>query len=296
MDVSIILVNYNTKELTQACIDSIFDKTRGLSFEVILIDNDSQDGSQELFSKDERIKFIESGANLGFGKANNLGLKHSSGEFIFFLNTDTLLVNNAIEQLHSWLSKNRCSLNVAAVGCLLQNKDGERIHSHAKFPNAWQNFKSIWTDHICKRFGKEPSSKLDTGVDERGDFFEVDYVTGADLFVHRDVLNQYGAFDPDFFMYYEESEMQFRWNRNGYKNFILRGPQIIHLEGGSQKNISCNKLKRDLKSRLIYFKKTMSRFSYIVFRLLYPSCFLHLFFSKSWTRADKIELFKILVK
>ena len=96
MDVSIIIVNYNTKNLTLQCIDSIYEKTIGVSFEIIIVDNNSTDGSQELLSQDNRIVFVEAGENLGFGKANNLGVEKSNGKFIFFLNSDTILVNNAI--------------------------------------------------------------------------------------------------------------------------------------------------------------------------------------------------------
>lgn len=84
MDVSIIIVNYNTKQLTCQCIDSIYEKTNGVSFEIIVVDNNSTDGSQELLSHDNRIVFIEAGENLGFGKANNLGIKKSLGRYLFF--------------------------------------------------------------------------------------------------------------------------------------------------------------------------------------------------------------------
>ena len=96
MDVSVI-VNYNTKALTKSCIESIFSETCGIEFEVILVDNASSDGSKELFQIDERIIFIESNVNLGFGKANNLGYKYATGKYIFLLNSDTLLKNNAIK-------------------------------------------------------------------------------------------------------------------------------------------------------------------------------------------------------
>ena len=95
MDVSIIIVNYNTKNLTLQCIDSIYEKTNDVSFEIIVVDNNSTEGSQELVSHDKRIVFVEAGENLGFGKANNLGLRQAQGKYIFFLNSDTLLLNNA---------------------------------------------------------------------------------------------------------------------------------------------------------------------------------------------------------
>ena len=95
MDVSVIIVNYNTRKLTGECIDSIFEKTSGITFEVIVVDNASQDDSIEIFRKDPRIIFIENTENQGFGKANNLGIKYATGRNILFLNSDTLLINNA---------------------------------------------------------------------------------------------------------------------------------------------------------------------------------------------------------
>ena len=97
MDVSIIIVNYNTRQLTSNCIESIFKYTNGVSFEVILVDNASTDGSIDFFTNDERIIFISSKENLGFGRANNLGYKVAKGRYIFLLNSDTLLLNNAIK-------------------------------------------------------------------------------------------------------------------------------------------------------------------------------------------------------
>ena len=96
IDVSVIIVNYNTLELTKACIDSVFEKTHCISFEVILIDNASHDGSREYFGHDKRITYIYSEKNGGFGYGNNLGMKVAKGKYFFLLNSDTLLINNAI--------------------------------------------------------------------------------------------------------------------------------------------------------------------------------------------------------
>ena len=101
MEMSIIIVNYNTLDITQRCIDSIFKNTHNLLYEVILVDNASKDGSIEYFSADTRIKFIESGANIGFGKANNLGYKYSTGDVILFLNSDTVIFNNVLCNMYN---------------------------------------------------------------------------------------------------------------------------------------------------------------------------------------------------
>ena len=120
MDVSIIIINYNTLDMTRACIDSIFEKTSSLDFEVILVDNNSKDNSKDFFEKDKRIIYVYNNDNLGFGVANNVGLKFAKGRNILFLNSDTLLVNNAIKILSDYLDGNS---DVGACGGNLYNKD-----------------------------------------------------------------------------------------------------------------------------------------------------------------------------
>ena len=128
IDVSIIIVNYNTCELTKQCIDSVFEKTSGISFEVIVVDNDSKDDSIKVLSQDSRVNFIESGANLGFGRANNLGIKHSTGKYVFFLNSDTLLLNNAVKKFWDFATTHS-SFAIGALGCQLVDENNQGIGS-----------------------------------------------------------------------------------------------------------------------------------------------------------------------
>ena len=150
VDVSIVIVNYNTKELTMQCINSIFNKTEGVSFEVIVIDNSSKDGSVELLSADSRIKFIESGGNIGFGRANNIGIKYSEGKYILFLNSDTILLNNAIKMMFDFMEQH-VELKIGALGTILLNEEHNRTHSYGKLPTILQYLKQEWGDHILKR-------------------------------------------------------------------------------------------------------------------------------------------------
>lgn len=267
MDVSIIIVNYNTKELIVKCIDSICEKTSGVSFEIIVVDNNSSDGSQDALAHDERIIFIEAGDNLGFGKANNLGVERASGNYVFFLNSDTLLVNNAIRILYDY-SDSTPKKNLGAVGCLLEDTQGENVHSFGYFPSVSSLFVGFLVAGYKKIF---KISSRPVGIKINGKVQQVDYVTGADVFVRRSVIDKYGCFDPDFFMYYEDTEMQKRWVRNGLKNIIIQGPRIIHLEGCSTNNrknvLNERKLYMGLKSQQLYFKKTESKIGYVVYRI-----------------------------
>lgn len=274
MDVSVILVNYNTIDLTKDCIESIFEKTHGISFEIILVDNDSHDGSQKHFSEDKRITFIESGGNIGFGRANNLGVKKATGKYIFFLNTDTLLVNNAIKCFFDYC-ENHATDKIGGIGCLLQDKEGNTIHSFAKFPTLTRNLRDFLVAPIYKKIGKTYQRYDTTDDDITKDSFRVDYITGADLFVSRQVIDNYGGFDKDFFMYFEETEMQHRWTRNGYPSYIIKSPKIIHLEGGSvnkdHEQFSPRQFVMGINSAKLYMRKThgtIYNFAYRIVSLL----------------------------
>ena len=263
MDVSIIIVNYNTCNLTKQCIDSIFERTKGIKFEIILVDNASKDNSYEIFSKDKRITFISSNINLGFGKANNLGYKVAKGKYIFLLNSDTILLNNAVKIFRDELEK--MPKNVACLGTILKASDGISDN------NSFSEFPSLKT---TAKFLKELYFRQNNySIQKRNTPFEVDYIIGADLFIRRSVIEKLGLFDPNFFMYYEESEMQYRYHNMGYKSIIIDQPHIIHLEGASSnvrgRKLTGKKAVMYYYSMLIYMGKRYSGLKYLLFRLLF---------------------------
>lgn len=294
IDVSIIIVNYNTCELTKQCIDSIFDKTKEVSFEVIVVDNNSKDGSVESLSKDSRIKFVESGDNLGFGRANNLGVEHSSGKYVFFLNSDTILLNNAVKMMFDFMEEHK-ELKIGALGTILLDKNHGRTHSYGDMPTISQALKQEWGDHLLKRFGKKMLRYDDGKKDPDDKLFKVGYVTGADLFCSKKTIEKAGAFDPDFFMYWEETEMQYRWwKRLNLSSYILRGPEIVHLEGKSDKSHSRMSEIRRIRSEFLFFKKTSGRFPYYLFRIIMIIGRMHQLVLPMMTINEKRELTRIL--
>lgn len=266
IDVSVIIVNYNTKALTKACIDSVFFKTKGVSFEVILVDNASNDGSKEYFACDQRINYIYHHSNVGFGRANNLGYQYAKGDYIFFLNSDTLLMNNAIYELFHYLDATDTS--IGCIGCVLTDRYGHITHSYGDFPT----IKSY-----CLRLLAYYHIRLKAYSDmpKEGDVYplNVDYVTGADMFVKRHVLEECGLFDPDFFMYFEETDLQYRFRQHGYISQIIISPAIKHLQGASnrptKKGKSLKMAQIELKSRLLYAKKHFNRFESLCVSLLH---------------------------
>ena len=296
MEVSIIIVNYNTQKLTCACIDSVIAKITGIDYEIILVDNASTDGSQEHFCRDERIKFIEAGMKLGFGKAKNLGVNQAKGDYVFFLNSDTLLLNNAIYEMWHYCEEHKED-NIGGLGCILCDGNNQRCHSYAKL-NTW---KDIVKSYFLAPYNKTKAKEIMAmdAEDESKDAFEVGYVTGADLFVPRRVLEECGCFDPDFFMYSEEAEMQWRFQKHGYRNMIIKSPKIMHLEGMSQTKSKSPTLRKILMTQgsiFLYVKKTSSSIQYTLFRLLFPLTRIPFLLFSRRPIKDKIEYIKLLIK
>lgn len=285
MDVSIIIVNYNTKEITNQCINSIFNHTFGLDFEVIVVDNFSTDGSAELFSKDNRIKYIYSHTNLGFGKANNLGYKYSSGKYLFLLNPDTILLNNAVNIFFEEME--RQDYRTACLGSILKTADGFNNHSYGTFPTNYSLFNNIL--NLYFRFRKEKEEPKNFPI-------IVDYITGADLFIRRSVIEKLGFFDEDFFMYFEETDLQYRYKKAGYKSLIIGQPEIIHLEGVSTRRTSARYTSKHwilyFNGYKTYMKKHSSKIGYIIFRFLIIF-YIPAIISKEYSIEENLSLFKI---
>lgn len=268
MDVSVIIVNYNTKDITKNCIDSVFRYTTGISFEVVLIDNASVDGSVDLFSQDERIVFIQSKINLGFGKANNLAYTYATGKYIFLLNSDTLLLNNAVKLFFDYAEDHK-SDKIGVLGCFLLGSERNIIHSYARFPTPVNSLFFVISSYT-RRFGIDVHKcyfkEKNIGIRN----LDVDYVTGADLFIPRHVIDQIGLFTPAFFMYFEETDLQKRMAQHGFIRRIIRGPVIIHLEGASSKSkkISISNEILFRESEFLYLKIHGNIIMYIVYRFL----------------------------
>lgn len=267
MDVSVIIVSYNTCGLLVDCIESIYRQTDRVEFEIIVVDNDSKDNTCETVKrKFPEVRLIKSAVNLGFGKANNLGVENAKGKYLFFLNSDTVLLNNAIKVFFDFAesSKDR----IGALGAILKAPDGGTCHSYGKFITMRSELYDVVAKYL--RFLKDSSNSHPLQVLEP---VAVDYITGADLFVPRAVYEEIGGFDPAFFMYCEEVDWQRRMQDAGYVRLVINGPEIVHLEGGSDGSKShiwsANRLKNISVSKRIYLQKYNKGINYALFRILY---------------------------
>ena len=278
MDLSIIIVNYNTLELTRACIESVRKHTSEIDYEIIVVDNASNDGSAEYFSTMDGVVFIESGDNIGFGRANNLGFDHSHGRYLLMLNSDTIVENDILTRMvrHFDLQPN----DVASLGSLLVHADRQPSFSFGYYKD-WREEFGL---HVYKR-----NTKYINGEQE-----SVEYVSGANLFVRRSVAERYGLFDPDFFMYYEDMELGFRYKQNGFKNIIMNEYGIVHLEGASSKN-SYRKICIITKSYFTYLRKVLSsrEFKFAKFLIIIRRSFT--VWHYRWPLKDSLNYMKIMI-
>ncbi|MDD2224954.1 MAG: glycosyltransferase family 2 protein [Candidatus Shapirobacteria bacterium] len=279
--ISIIIISYNTSEITINCLKSIF-KDKGLKeipFEIIVVDNNSKDDSvaqiKKIFksaSGGKEIKLIANKFNGGFGKANNQGLKIAKGNYILFLNSDTIILHSAISQTLNWL----CSHPEASV-CTAQllNKDKTIQASGGFFPNLL-NIKTWCLNLDDLPFVNKIIKPLHPHTPNfytHDKFYlkdhQQDWVTGAFMMVRSSHLKPTNGFDENYFMYGEEVELSYRIKKNNPQSqtWYLIGPQIIHLGGASAQN-KIDPIINEYRGILAFFKKHKSQWQYQIIKYL----------------------------
>lgn len=244
MDISIVIVNYNTKILIKQCLQSVLKKTKDINYEIIVVDNASYDGLQAMLKKEfPQVKLIESSENLGFGKANNLGAKYASGKYLLLLNPDTILLNNAVKILFDFMEKNP---NCGICGGNLYDENNNPVHSFGRLLGIGKELRAFFSLPATIEFNTTEKAQ------------KVGYITGADLMINRRLFNNIGYFDEEFFMYYEDVELTYRVKREGFDVYSIPQSKIMHLEGKSSNNKQ--KKQWDLTSKKLYYQKTHSKF------------------------------------
>lgn len=265
--VSVIIVNYNTTALTRACIQSVLKHTT-VAIEIIVIDNCSADRSIENFSSEfPSIKLILNEQNIGFGRANNLGIEIAKGDYCLLLNSDTILISDAIASFLAFMEKPE-NEKVACCGGELIGLDGSKQVSYGNFPSIAEVFATLGPGIFYKSYYRK---HLSSGVRVyQENPHDVDYVSGADFFIRKSALMQTGLFDKDFFLYFEETELSFRLKKSGYLSVILPTVKIVHLEGGSHdpKNFL---RKKELYNyhRMLFFQKCYRPYKLTIAKALY---------------------------
>lgn len=223
MDISIVIVNWNTAGMLAACLQSIRKFSDGLSLQTIVVDNNSTDGSRDIVSKGyPEVELLNSGGNLGFGRANNLALPHVKAPLVLFLNPDTELRPGALSALQKCLNGRP---ELGAVGCRLTDASGRTQPLGLQvFPNPFREFVrlALYTESLGRRW---PALFHWVDAEKNGDVLKL---YGACLLVRVEVLNRIGGFDDRYFMYCEDVDFCRRIIEAGWKLYYLSEPAILH--------------------------------------------------------------------
>jgi GT2 family glycosyltransferase len=251
MDVSIIIVNWNTPALLMQCLKSIYNAGTEVAFEVIVVDNGSSDDSVSLISKHfPLVVIIENDRNLGFARANNQGIALGRGRYFMLLNSDTILMPGAVDVLVQVADQYP---EVGVLGPKLLNMDNT-------IQKSWASFPSFLSELLGKNF------RVRHPVAGSPFTYEVDWIMGACMLVRAATVDQVGTMDEDYFFYSEEIDWCFRIKKKNWKVWYISNAEIYHLGGGSANRASFAQLTRLYQGKLLYFQKYHGSFSTTLLR------------------------------
>jgi hypothetical protein len=249
VDLSIVIVNWNTRDLLRECLGSIFETVADTSFEVIVVDNGSSDGSAEMVrSEFPTVQVIANTRNLGFARANNQAIRASRGDQLLLLNSDAALTTGAATHLMRCLSTHP---EAAAAGARLVNPDGSFQWSFANFPSLLGE--TILLTGLSRLICAPtyPSYPEAQSLLTR----PVDWVSGACMMIRRVALDSVGLLDAGYFMYTEETDWCFRATRAGWRIFYVPDARVIHGSGQSAGKAPERKRAQLYRSKLRFFRK-----------------------------------------
>ena len=230
---SVIIVNYNTNRLTCQCIASIYHETNGIDLEIIVVDNDSpSEDAVEIVEAFPEVRLICNPKNEGFGRANNLGMAQARGEYILLLNSDCIVEDRALEKCFAFMESGFAKENnIGLLGCKLVYEDGMEQNSTYLNGNIWEYFTT--TNPILNQIRRKVFKSNKFEPNQEG--FVVG-VSGAFMWFRAEVLKATRGFDPDFFMYSEETNLCRKRLPGIAKAYYWRGTYLTHLEGKSGKS------------------------------------------------------------
>lgn len=247
-DLSIIIVSYNTKKTTKDCIKSIYLslKNSNIKYELVVLDNASTDGSIKMLEdfanlRPDSFKLIKNKTNLGFAKANNLGVKEAAGNYILFLNSDTVVLDNAVKKLFSFYKQNQKTINF--LGGKLLNKDMTPQASAALFYTLPVVFAALFLKGDYWGLTRSSPNQLS----------KVDWISGACIITTKDCLSKIKGFDENIFMYMDEVDLLYRAKKAGMTTYFYPDARFIHL--GSASSGSRTYPITQVFGGLIYFYK-----------------------------------------
>lgn len=268
LDVSVVIVSWNTREVLSGCLRSIYAQTRDLSFEVIVSDNDSRDGTPQMVRRDfPQVILLENGRNLGFAAANNLGIRRARGRYVLLLNPDTLILDGAIGKTVDYADAHP---KAGIVGCQVLERVGKTQRTCFAFPSPLNEFLTF--SQLAKL---APRSRFlgrsQLGWWDRDTELEVDVVSGMYLLARREAIREIGLLDEAYFVYGEEADWCYRFAKAGWSRVFMPGARIVHVDGGSKstEQVSVKMYVQLQKSIAIFHRKNLGASAYWRLRCVY---------------------------
>ena len=282
MDLSIIIVSYNARDFLINCLESIKKHVKNLNYEIIVVDNASNDDTPKALEKLKlsNLFVIENKENLGFSKANNIGIKKSTGQYVLFLNPDTLIQDDAVGYLINFMEKQK---DAGAATCKVLMTNGKIDDaSHRGFPTPWNSLSHF--SGLSKLFGKTKTfGGYNLGYLDMSKTHEIDALAGAFMLVRRKAGEEVGWWDEDYFFYGEDIDFCYMLKKKGWKIYYVPEVSILHYKGVSggikriSKDISTASDETRVKSqkarfeamRIFYRKHYEKKYPWLLTRLVY---------------------------
>jgi len=263
-DVTIIIVNWNVRDLLRDCLKSVYEQTRAISIEVVVVDNASSDGSIEMVERQfPQLKLFKNKENLGFAKANNQAIKQSKGRYVLLLNPDSVVLDDAVGIMVRFMDARG---DVGAVGPKILNPDKTvqmacGRYSPTLLTELWDftGLSSVFPE--SRIFGKSLM-----GFWAHNDTREVELLSGACMMVRRETIAQIGLMDEQFFLFAEDTDWCYRMRENGWKIYLNADAEIIHLGHQSVNRNWINATVESHESMYLFFLKQHGRLSGISYR------------------------------
>jgi N-acetylglucosaminyl-diphospho-decaprenol L-rhamnosyltransferase len=261
LPLSIIIVNWNTRDLLGQCLDSIFQTINADLCEVIVVDNASTDTSTEMVQKRfPQVQLIQNSWNVGFARANNQGIRQSIGRYVLLLNSDTIVMPGALQALLAFMDTHP---EAGCAGARLLNPDTSLQYSCSSAPTISSEFRRMLHLPGVRSDGYYPMDRWDLSQPH-----QVDVILGACMLLRRETLDQVGLMDESFFMYSEEVDLCYRIHRAGWQIYWIPQAQVVHIGGQSSRQASAEMFLRLYESKLIYFRKNHGRIRAGIYKLL----------------------------
>lgn len=266
-DVSVIIVSFNVEELILPCLRSVFAGTSTLKLQVFVVDNHSSDGTVRLITSEfPQVHLIANQENLGFSRANNQAIAVSTGQYIFLLNPDAELIDDAIHSMKSFLDIQH---EVGVLGPCINNPDLTIQGSARGFPDfstAFFGRTSFWT----RLFPNNPLSRKNVPLLKKNihEPQEVDWVSGAAMMIRRKALEQVGSFSEDYFLFWEDADLCYRMKQAGWAIYYYPNAKVIHHVGKSVRTRQARSIIEFHKSAYVWYRKYRVKSSWGFMRVL----------------------------